>query len=386
MAAVGCSSSDTPATPACSSPGVTQNEIKAGLLLPDSGPLASGFLSVRSAIDARFGVTNAAGGVHGRKITLEWRDDRGSTVANYVGARDLVEQQHVFGLLETSLTASGSAQYLADQGVPVSGLAIEKIWSQYRNMFSFVYDSSAAVDTYGQFVKSQGGTRAVIVQPALSAGLTNPAAQYYQSLEAAGIPILNTLNFNTSTDSIQGLAAKVIALGPDTVVSMMGNPETVQLLNLLRSAGKNPKVMISSGGYDQQLLRTYGPQVAGIITPVFHLPFEAGGPAIDAYSAAMARYAPQITQPNQDIAVLSYIVADTFVRGLEAAGDCPTRQSFINGLRSVTNYDAGGLISPVNFKTNLGRPVTCYTFVQVNPTGTGYNVMGPQLCGKEIAP
>jgi len=46
--------------------------------------------------------------------------------------------------------------------------------------------------------------------------------------------------------------------------------------------------------------------------------------------------------------MLAYIATDLFVRGLQEAGPSPTRESFITNLGRVPNYDAGGLIEPVD--------------------------------------
>ncbi|WP_235488601.1 ABC transporter substrate-binding protein, partial [Frankia sp. AvcI1] len=150
--------------------------------------------------------------------------------------------------------------------------------------------------------------------------------------------------------------------------------------------GHNPKVVLSANGYDHALLRSVGPQAAGVSVPVFYKPFEIGGPGINAYLAAMRQFAPQVAQPEQDIAVISYISADIFLRGLQLAGSCPTRQGFIDGLRAVNSYDADGLISTISFRPGTARSTTCYSFVQANTAGSGFVVVEPNLCGHELSP
>ncbi|EIV92528.1 ABC transporter substrate-binding protein [Frankia sp. QA3] len=382
----GCSTSGVASASTCDTPGVTADQVNLGVLYPDTGAVASAFGAVRSGIDARLGVVNSTGGVHGRKITYEWRDDQGAAATNETAARDLVDGRRVFGIIEATLAASGSAQYLADRDIPVTGLAAEQVWSKYENMFAFSYVSAAPTDTYGQFVRSQGGSRAVVLQTALSTGVSNASARYARSLDGAGVQVLDTLNYTPGADSPLTVAQRIAALDPDTIISVIQPDALVAVLDTLRAAGRSPKVILSASGYDRRLLRTYGPRVAGLVVPVFYRPFESGGPAIAAYTTAMTRYSPQIDAPEQDLAVTSYIEADMFIRGLELAGDCPTRQGFITALRSVTRYDAGGLISPINIKTGLGKPTTCYSFVQANPRGTAFDVVAPDLCGKELAP
>ncbi|WP_407672301.1 ABC transporter substrate-binding protein [Parafrankia discariae] len=116
---------------------------------------------------------------------------------------------------------------------------------------------------------------------------------------------------------------------------------------------------ISLTGYDPSLLPTLGPALAGVPIPVYFRPSEAGGAPIDRYRDAMARYAPQTAIPEQQFAMFGCICTDLFPRGLEAAGECPTRAGFISALRKVSDYDMGGLIDPVDLASNAGQPIRC---------------------------
>ncbi|THJ74304.1 ABC transporter substrate-binding protein [Candidatus Frankia alpina] len=383
-AAAGCASGAAGAAGDCNAPGVTKSEIRIGLVYPDTGAVSAPLQAARAGIDARLGEINAKGGVNGRKIVYEWRDDQGTPEANAIAARDLVEHQKVFGLIESTIAAGGSAQYLNDQGVPVTGLAAEGVWSKYRNMFSFSYTTGAAVDTYGMFVKSRGGSRSVLLQTALSGGVSDVGTKIVQSMTAAGLSDGGTVGYTPGADSPTAVAQRIAASGADTLLAITDTDTLVQVLAQLRSSGHAPKVVMAVNGYDAALLKRYGAGMAGVTVPLFYRPFESGGPAITAYVDAMNHYAPQIDQPQQDIPLQLFIDADMFIRGLEEAGDCPTRQGFIDGLRSVTNYDAEGLIQPIDIAHGLGRQTTCYAFVQVNNAGTAFEVAKEQLCGKEI--
>ncbi|CAJ62443.1 MULTISPECIES: ABC transporter substrate-binding protein [Frankia] len=382
--ATGCAGGAAGAAGDCDAPGVTKDAIRIGVVYPDTGAVSGPLQAARAGIDARLGAINAKGGVNGRKIVYEWRDDQGTPTANAIAARDLVEHQQVFGLIESTIAASGSAQYLSDQGVPVTGLAAEGVWSKYRNMFSFSYTTGAAVDTYGTFVKSRGGSRSVLLQTALSGGVSDVGTKLVQSMTAAGVSDGGTVSYTPGADNPTTIAQRVVDSGADTLLAITDTDALVQVLAQLRASGHAPKVVMAVNGYDAGLLKRYGAAMAGVTVPLFYRPFESSGPAIAAYVDAMNRFAPQIDQPQQDIPLMSYIQTDMFIRGLEEAGDCPTRQGFIDGLRAVTNYDAEGLIQPIDIAHGQGRQTTCYAFVQVNDAGTAFDVVKEQLCGKEI--
>jgi hypothetical protein len=79
-----------------------------------------------------------------------------------------------------------------------------------------------------------------------------------------------------------------------------------------------------------------------------------------------------------------YASADLMIKGLEVAGQNPTRSSFIDNLRKVTNYDVEGLGIPpaINFSAVQTIPSQrCSYYVQL--VGKTFNVVngGKLLCG-----
>ena len=86
----------------------------------------------------------------------------------------------------------------------------------------------------------------------------------------------------------------------------------------------------------------------------------------------------------------SYLAADLMVKGLQVAGQNPTRQSFINNLRQVTDYTANGILPGATSFANFGTPQmipqsTCQQFVQlVNGTFVSANPNGKPVCAPPI--
>ncbi|THJ75462.1 branched-chain amino acid ABC transporter substrate-binding protein [Candidatus Frankia alpina] len=367
-------------------PGVTRDEVRLGLLYPDSGLLAEAFPGLRAGVDARLGEVNATGGIQGRKIVYEWRDDAGTAEGNLSGARELVDQRGAFGVLEFTAAATGSAKYLADRRIPTVGLAAEDVWTKYGNMFSFASTLAAPVDTYGRFVKERGGTSAFLLRSAMSAGVSGAALRIGQSLQALGVDVVGSFAYTSGADSVTDVARQIVSSGADTVVTMITPADLPPVLRAIRELGGSPKVVLSLNGYDHSLLRRHGPDLAGVLVPVFYRPFEAGGAPIQHYLDAMARYSPQTDDAEQEFGLIGYINTDLFLRGLQAAGPCPTRQSFLAGMRTLTRYDAGGLIQPTNAGATRGRQSTCFALMQVNPSGSAFGVAQDNLCGRALGP
>ncbi|ABW13752.1 conserved hypothetical protein [Parafrankia sp. EAN1pec] len=116
------------------------------------------------------------------------------------------------------------------------------------------------------------------------------------------------------------------------------------------------------------------------------MPFELNLPAHQTFISAMARYAHETQPMQQQSAVYGWISADLYLRGLQDAGECPTREGFMNALHAVHDYEAGGLLSSkVDFATNIGQLSTCYQFVQISQDGKEFIPLNPsQRCGSRL--
>ncbi|MEX5713148.1 ABC transporter substrate-binding protein [Parafrankia sp. FMc6] len=148
---------------------------------------------------------------------------------------------------------------------------------------------------------------------------------------------------------------QMLADNIDTLVSAVDISHLAPLVAAARQAGVPLKVILSGSAVNAEVLGRYGPLLAGVTSFSRTIPFQAKSPSLDAYRAAVAQYAPQLTDPDQTVALTSFVIADMLIRGLEEAGECPTRQSFIDGLRAVDDYDAGGLISRTDIDGDFGR-------------------------------
>jgi ABC-type branched-subunit amino acid transport system substrate-binding protein len=120
---------------ACDSPGVSAKEIKIGALYPQtSEAFGSQFVPYGAGVRARLSYENDVNsGVNGRKLVYSEADDKGDLTANFAAARQLVDSEGVFMIVEASPASKGpSAKYLNQKGVPVTGWPINYVWGVYK--------------------------------------------------------------------------------------------------------------------------------------------------------------------------------------------------------------------------------------------------------------
>jgi branched-chain amino acid transport system substrate-binding protein len=344
----------------------------------------------RGGLDARFASLNAEGGVNGRHVVYTWRDDAAQPDLNLAGARQLVETAGVLGLVTGTTANSGSAQWLADAGIPVTGMSGETVWTEHRNMFAYsnLTASGPSVDVWGRFVYDQGGRRAAVLATTLDPAARTLAQKISESLTAAGVTTAVSLDVDADPSSAQltRLAETMRQQGIDTIVGSIPSNLLASLLPAVRQAQVDLKVALTPFGYDPLLLQELGPRLAGTTIFMDTVPFELSPPGAQRFLEAMTKYAPYVQPATQATAVIGWLAADMFVRGLAAAGPCPSRQGFIDNLRQVDNYDGSGLLPrPVDFEDTFDNISPCYEFIRVADDGRSFVPYEPSLrCGVRI--
>jgi branched-chain amino acid transport system substrate-binding protein len=376
------------AKPACVSPGVTDDTVELGLITASAGLSGSTFLPFRAGVDARLGVENDRGGVGGRTIMYDWRDDESSPGTNNAVARQLV-REGVFGVVQGSTASAGSADYLRDQGVPVTGTATDPTWTDHPNMvtYSTLFAPGPSITTWGDFVRDHHGSRAAVLSVQTLPSSIELANRMRASLTARGVAVPLFAEVPPIEPNLDSLAAEMAKADIDTIVAVLDSSQLPLVVKNARNKGLGLRVVLSPTTYDTKLLHDDGATLAGSYSYINFQPFEANLPAHRAFLAAMARYAPEVQPSTQQIAINGWIAADMIIRGLKAAPDCPTREAALKGIRSIRNYDADGLLlHQVNLATSASQTETCFAFVQVTQDGAGFSPLDPtSRCGQRLA-
>lgn len=364
--------------------GVSPGQVRYGLLYPASGSTAQSLIAYRNGVDARLGAVNASGGVDGRQVSYTWVDDESRAGSNLSAAQQLVNADKVFAVQELSPASSGSAAWLDQQGVPVVGTASDPEWSRHHNMFSTFDTNAGSASTWGDYAASQGVKKAVVLYSQLSEGPRILDEGLRASLTNAKIPV-QMIDAESKSLDIQAVVRAIQSSGADFVTGATDDAGAfLQIAVAVRRV--LPKIKILSFGVYDPAVLALGQQLAGMAVVIGNVPFERKTPAQQVFLDAIATYAPQQQPAANEFALLGWLDADLLLRGLQAAGPCPTRQTYITKLRAVSNYSAGGLLSaPVNMNAISGQVAICYSLVQISPDGSRFVPVGTKpLCGQHL--
>jgi branched-chain amino acid transport system substrate-binding protein len=385
-----------------SAPGITPTKITIGNFYSVTGKVAPQETQYGIGFDAYISKVNAAGGIHGRKITVVKGDDEGSSTAALANAQTLVEQKNVFAMAQLSFELGAFATYLHQQGVPVVGYPNGAV-PAYQNGFSNMIDlggfpslnQNLGIKAFGKFLKQEGVTSLAIISDVTPSGVeTAESSAAVAKLEGISVSYKNTTLPVGASANLGGVAADMKSAGANGVFFSTSPQTEAATLSAMQQAGYKPKFVLGNGispaeynqGNNGTLYKgTFQQLNFGTISP------QANTKAAKTFRATIEKYGHQSAYTTKQFTyqgVLGYGIADAIVQGLQNAGQNPTRASFLAALKKIKNYTGAGTeIAAINLgDTRLRNPGSnpgppyCVQYERFN--GTDYvNQPEHPVCG-----
>jgi branched-chain amino acid transport system substrate-binding protein len=362
-----------------SSPGVTDKDVTLGYISSETGIAASASEGSATGCKARIGAENAKGGVNGRKINLEAVDDK--SAANLDSAKDLVQNRNAFIVINDSPFAFQTYRFMNDSNVPMLGGGFDGFYYYEKgneNIISAYGDGTPVAgltyDNLGKVAKLYKAKSLGAVGYGISPSSSETAkATVNYSGPAVGLKkgYLNTaVDFGTT--DVGPIALGVKNAGTDALYMPLDSATNVAIIQTLAQNNVPMKVTISATGYGQSLLDQPASKTLTThdLFQTAYKPVELGGKDIKTFQSNLKKYAGFTGVPGFG-EYTGYVSCDLFIHGLKAAGQNPTRQSWVDGIRTANGgiYDNAGLVcSNRNFsKENFGKitPDGCTYYVYV---------------------
>ena len=391
VAGCGSSSSGGSGRGGSSAPGVTATSITFGTHQPQTGPAAPGYSEIAPASQAFFDYVNAHGGVFGRKIHLDIKNDQYDPTQTVNVVHQLVLQDNVFGIFEglgtpthTKVVGFLNASKVPDLFV-ASGCPCWDNGASQPETFGWQPSYTIEGKILGQYIKQhfagqkigvlyqdddfgQGGLAGIKDEVSASSIVS---AQPYQSgtttlapqitaLKSSGAKVLVEFTVPIYT-AIARLTAFTLGYSPQLVVSNVGiDPTTVAGLLKVVSKGKASGAALIGGaitdGYLPSFSDTSNPWIKLFMK--IHSQFDASAPFDGNVEYGMAN-------------------AYTLAQALQAAGKNLTRQGLVNAVENDGGSWKGPGLVPFRYtKTQHGG----YSGVQMaKVVGNGITAFGPML-------
>ncbi len=366
-------------------PGVSDSEIKIGVIAPLTGPQAASFSDSVNGIKARIAKANSSGEAGSRKITLVVRDDAADQTKNLQQVRDLVENAKVWAIIEVSSASGGGAAYAQQHGIPITGWHVGiPAWSIDTNMFTFRLPTAADPghvynDRDATIMKNQGVTKVALIGGgnAQSVDFLTRNKQGFKAV--GGLPVVyDNENVPAGTSDFTAEAQAIKDSGADGLLTGMDFIPNTNLSSQLAKDGVKMKELQFPGGYDPRVLAL--PGMEGAFFGLEFKPFESNPPAFTAFDAAMPS-----GQVRNQVSYIGWLSGEITMQGIKDAGvSCPTRKAFIANLRLEHAYTGGGAFDPVDLEKGFGNEFSCAYYVKVIDKKFVPQFDGKEQCGKPI--
>lgn len=332
---------------------VVGDEILFGKTSSLSGPLSEIGVDATAATNAYFDYINAQGGIHGRKLRLLTLDDSYSTEKGVANAKQLIEKEKAFALLNMAGTPTNKAllPIIAEAGIPSIGpyTGSDIVRTPHNRLIfniraGYADELAAIVD----HLEIRGIKRIAVVHQNNAfgkeglAGLEKAVAKYNMEVHAAA-----PLEANGS--DAEKAAATLAKSQPQAVVMITTGKSSVDFIKAYNRIATGMQFFTISVMGTQAGVTALGKDGAGVVvSQVAPYPFSATSGIVREYQRVMNKMGVK----NRSFASMEgFITAKVVVEGLRRAGKDLTRESFIKALESIGKWDMDGYMihfSPTN--------------------------------------
>jgi ABC-type branched-subunit amino acid transport system substrate-binding protein len=384
--------------PPVNQPGVTANEIRVSGLVDATDPTGPGYREAYDGVQAYFDMINSEGGVFGRKLVIGKRhDDQLSNDRREATA--IVDQDKPFAVLPVATVLFTGADLLAKSGIPTFGWNIQNEWTGPPNFFGEVgalciggnCPNVALPWVAAQLHKNRIGVLAYSV--AQSADCSDGIKASFEKFPSAKVVFLDkSLAFGVTDFSAD--VKRMREANVDLVTTCMDFNGVLSIAREMHQQGM-PAIHFLPKGYDHDFMASNGALFEGSIVATEVAPTETApqSPALKNYVKWMGKGGYKLAE-NAEV---GWVNADQFVTGLREAGPNFTQQSVIDTINRETNFDAGGLVGPLDWTRahTLKQQPPCVAYLRVHdakfvpqfgPRGRPFTCLGSAADVESVKP
>ena len=333
-------------------PGVSNDEIVVGTLLPEKTALTGLAQSMEGMLQAYFAEINNRGGIYNRKFRLRvLNGDAGATVANM---KQLIDDQQVFAIV-SGLTAGadeGVAALSRDREVPLIGpstLLPERALPLNRYVFYLLAGLKEQARSLVNFAAKKSDLRVALVSPdsEFSSGI---AATIEDQEKKLGWQPLTKVRYAHDQFKAADCVAELKLKDVNTVFMLGSGDDAAAFFKSADAAGWTPNVY---------MLGTMVGRTAGDLVPakmkdrVFFafptVPADVSVAGAAEYNGLLERNKLSSTHAAAQASAIA--AAKILVHAMELCGKDLTRERLVTTLEGLYEYDTG-LMPKITFGPN----------------------------------
>ena len=323
--------------------GVSDKEIVIGQIIALTGPLAGITPDIVNGATAWFASVNEKGGINGRKVRLVTLDD-GYVPANSVkAARQLIEEEQAFAILNMTGTGNVAAvqPMLEKEHMPLFGpiTGADSLRSPApANMFHIRASYADEAEKIVQHLTTVGIRRISALYLDNGFGKDGLAGME-KAMQKRSLKLLSSAAVQQDASDVDKAVAALGETRPEVIVMITTGKATVDFIKKYNAVHRGTHFYALSVMGTQATLRALGPDGIGVVVAsVVPFPWSAN-PAAREYRAAMQK------SGYDNLSFMgfeSYLNAKAMTEGLRRAGRDLTRVRFVNSLENMKQLNLGG--------------------------------------------
>ncbi|MDE0343577.1 MAG: ABC transporter substrate-binding protein [Deltaproteobacteria bacterium] len=346
-------------TASANSQGVRPDAVVFGQSCALSGPAKALGEGMRLGIRAAFEEANRAGGIHGRQLRLETRDDRYEPEAAIANTNHLIGEKQVFALIGAvgTPTSKAAEPIATEAGVPYVGAftGAEFLRDARRRptvinvRASYYQETEEMVE---RLTRDLGVQRIGILYQDDSYGRAGLAGTL-QALHRRGMTLVAEATYPRNTRAVKTAVLDLREGRPEAVIIVGAYEPVAEFIKWSRYLDFNPVFVNISFVGSSALARALGPSGEDVIvTQVVPFPHDRWIPVVGKYHEALRAVAAS-AEPGF-VSLEGYLTGRVAVEALRRAGPNPTREGFIRALQKAGTMDLGGFLLLYGESDNQG--------------------------------
>jgi ABC-type branched-subunit amino acid transport system substrate-binding protein len=236
-----------------SNPATTNNgslpagDIKIGLLVPLSGPLAAAGKSIKDSYNAGANLLNQQGGIEGHQIQIIAINDQGDPAIAVASAKQLVSQGVIFeDYVGFSSTIDQTIPIFDKAQIPMIDEDQSDVYHDpktYPYFFSPLQSDSAMMQMEAEAARALGKTKVVILNDTTPIS-QNWVAEFKAYAQEAGITVADTITYPVTSVDVSTQVQQAKATGADTVM-VLADAALSNVYSAMDTIGWKPTVLDS---------------------------------------------------------------------------------------------------------------------------------------------
>jgi ABC-type branched-subunit amino acid transport system substrate-binding protein len=337
-------------------PGIADNRITIGTVLPLKGPLSEMGQAVREVVSASFAETNANGGIFNRQLELKLVETGDSGPATRANIERLIQDEKIFAMVGAFLAGAEKEviPLLAEHEVPVVGpLTLDPKTSVplNRQVFYLTSGNSGQARALINFIAKQQDAKDQLlgVSYAPTELNTGVVESVKSQAQKEGLRVGEVLEYTGGSFDAVATVKKFKDANASAVLFLGSTSDLAALMAEAEKANWFPQILLQSGGVSGSVFNA----PAGFDNRVF---FTLPSAPTDQTSEGLAEYrllAEKYKLPQKHLGaqVTAFAATKLLIEALKRAGKDVSRERLIQMLEGFYEYKTG-LTPPITWGPN----------------------------------